>query len=265
MIDEDEPEPVIETNVGWAGVGKNYFRGYSVAEELADRHGFWTLISLATGHRPLEPQEAELLDRLAIAANGSDPRIWPLKFAWLVGSYGGSMAALGALLVWLDGSMVGPSPAHEAGKAWIELGTLEGTEAIAQWFVERKARGEHVQGFGVPGRSQDERVELGKRLIESYQHHGRYYRLFVEVEGILRQHGRLRPNIVALVTVCALDLGFQPHQIPFVVWPGLEVSIIANALEASIKRPEVLHRMPSRRVRYDGPLPRASPRALATK
>jgi hypothetical protein len=262
-MDECESAKTIKTNIGWSGRGENFFRGYSVPLELVGSHGYWTMISLAAGHRPLDPHEAEFLDRLAVAANASDPRIWPLKFAWLAASYGSTINAMGALLVWLDGSRVGPSPTRDAAIAWMELGALDGTDAIIRWFADRKTRGENVQGFGVPGRDRDERVELGKQLVEAYgRAGGRYYRLFTEVEGILRQRGRLRPNIVGLVSACALDLGFEPSQAPFVMWPGLEISMVANVVEANARQPEVIRELPSERVRYRGPAPRSSPRAL---
>lgn len=262
MKDATDSASAIETNAGWSGPGKNYFRGYSVPDDLTGRDGFWTLVSLATGYRRLEREEAAFLDELTTAMNASDPRIPPLKFTWVMGSLGGSLNTLGALLVWLDGSQLGPSPAADAARAWLALEALEGSAAIAAWFDGCKARGERVQGFGVPGRDQDERIEAAKRLLVSHHRtNGRYVQLFAKVEEILRTRGRLRPNIVGLVTACALDLGFEPHQMPFVVWPGLEVSAIANAVEAVTQRPEVLRRFPSQWVRYDGPPPRSTPRA----
>lgn len=263
MTDDARAEPTITTNVGWSGPGENYFRGYSVPDALVGRHGYWTLLSLSAGHRPLEPDEARFLDALSTAMNASDPRIPPLKFAWVAGSLGGSLNTVGALLVWLDGSQVGPSPAHEAARAWLALAELgDAEDAIGRWFDEHKARGERVAGFGVPGRDRDERVEAAQAIIAAHgREHGRFVRLFARVEAVLMARGRVRPNIVGLMTACALDLGFEPHHMPLVVWPGLEVSILANAIDAAKQRPEVLHRLPTRWIRYDGPAPRASPRA----
>jgi hypothetical protein len=264
MTDERGDDSVITTNAGLAGRGKNYFRGYSVPDDLAGQHGYWTLVSLAAGHRRMDRMEARYLDELTTAMNGSDPRILPLKFAWLAGSLGGSMSAMGALLVWLDGSRVGPSPATKAAEAWLALEGLEDPDAIEQWFAERKARRELVPGFGVQGREKDERVELAKHVVQAHgRRDGRYLRLFARVEAAL-ERGRLRPNIVGLVTACALDLGFRPEHMPFVVWPGLEVSVIANAIDAAAQRPRVLQRLPSALVRYEGPAPRSSPRALSS-
>jgi hypothetical protein len=258
----EKTDPVIRTNTGWAGRGKNYFRGCSVPDDLAGREGYWTLVSLAAGYRRLSTAEAGFLDALTAVVNGSDPRIMPLKFAWVVGSLGGTMTAIGALLIWLEGSRVGPFPAAKAAEAWLELGQLESAEAIEQWFAERRTQHELVSGFGVQGRERDERVELAKAVVESHgRQHGRYYRTFVEVEAALEPRSRLRANVVGMVTACALDLGFRPEHMPFVMWPGLEVSVIANALEAAKQRPDALQRLPEQMVRYAGPAPRRSPRA----
>ncbi len=262
MSSKHDPSSV-ETNVGWAGMGTNYFRGHPVDALVRAGHGYFSMVSLAVGHRPLRPSEERLLDRLAAATNGSDPRIWPLKFAWLVGSYGGSMSALGSLLLWLGGARVGPDPAQDAARTWLQLAALADGAAIDAWFTDRKARGERVAGFGVPGRDDDERVRLGKQVVEAHGGGGPHYRLLLTVEQRLEQHGRLRPNIVGLVTACALDLGFEPEHMPWLMWPGLEVSVIANAVEASRLQPETIRQLPLDRVRYEGPSARVSPRAIA--
>ena len=253
----------IRTNVGWAGQGENHFRGHAIST-LAGRAGFWSMVSLSVGHRVLEGFEERLLDELVVVMNASDPRIWPLKLAWLSASHGSEHAGVAAVHAMLDGAIVGPSPSREAAAAWLALAEVRTKAGVLAWFDDRKARGERVPGFGVPARAEDERVAL---IVAALTRHGcselPHAQLLSRVGGILARSTNLRPNVVGALTACALDLGFSPAQCPQLVHVGLTLSIVANAVDSAAIRPRQLHRLPLECAVYEGRPPRRSPRARA--
>jgi hypothetical protein len=257
----------IRTRAGWAGLGENYFGGRKVGTDLLGHHGFWSMVSLALGHRPLTRAEERLLDDAVVAMNASDPRIWPIKMTWLIGSYGSAVAGAAAGSLWRDGARVGSSPARAAAACWLELHAAlassgERAIAIADWFRGRKDAGILVPGFGVPARQQDERVVLLDRVVRQRGFaDGSYFALLGEVTAVLERTSTLRPNVVGAMSALALDLGFQPDQIPELVQVGLWLSLLANGVDAAVQQPEVLREMPSEAVCYQGPAPRRSPRA----
>lgn len=257
----------IRTSVGCAAHGENLFRGHRVPELLRGGHGFWSLMSLAVGHRALTQDEAQFVDELGVAINASDPRIWPLKSAWLVSCHGSAWAGVGALMSWLERAAVGPWAVGEAARTWPRMESVveRGPAAILEWCHERKRTGERIPGLGVAGRTEDERLPLVTATARKFgRDSGRFYCVFDAVEQALRT-SRLRANAAGGYAACLLDLGYSPEQIGWMSQPGLTLSIVANAIEASVLGPEELRQLPVSAVRYVGRSARTSPRADSEK
>src|SRR5690606_13645313 len=103
------------------------------------------------------------LDEVVACLNATDPRIWPMKIAWLVGSYKSPVAALTACQAYLERAWVGFSPTRDNARAWATLDAELGLEiddrALLRWIETRWTDEERTPGFSVPLRPKDERVE----------------------------------------------------------------------------------------------------------
>jgi hypothetical protein len=255
----------IRTNAGWAGYGDNYFRGYSLRDELFPNEPSWSAMSLAVGHRRLSESECRYLDALALAIYAPDPRIWPVKMVWLCSSYGSAHAGLAAAHLFVEGTSMGPGTAAKSARVWRELATLDGHElALEAWFRERRAAGELIAGFGVPGRSEDERVVLIQRAAELHgMSQGVHLRTLAAVQQALGGQGRLRPNAIGAVAAAIADLGFTDAQVEMCVFHALTVPLWGHAVAAA--GDETLRQLPRACTEYAGRAPRASTRSLTTR
>jgi hypothetical protein len=258
----------IRTNVAWAVPGDNLFRGYSVKNELAGRDGYWSLLSLAVGGSRLSVADAAYVDDLASCMQAADPRIWPLKVAWLVGSYGTRSAAIAATEVYLEHALVSGFQCAKGAETWNVLDAViagGGEAGLARW-IENAARDRlKVSGFGVPGRAGDERIEVLKGCVARHgREHGRRYESFLMVEKLVRDMPPVwQPNIALAYGACGLDLGLRPDEIGLFAHAALCVPIWANAVEAAKLAPASLRTLPADVVRYRGTAPRSSARAIA--
>lgn len=256
----------LSTRVGHAEHGDNRFRGRSVRDELTGALPYWSLISVAVGHRPLDADECDLLDALSVAACAADPRIWPLK-AVRLGSAGGS-ATLGmcAGLLVTDG-VHGPRSTTDAARLFATLrarvGDDDGDDALAAALApELAARILPLPGFGVAARPLDERVAaFDDWCARAGRSLGPTWALMRRVEARLVAQRRTPVNITGATAALLLDLGFTPAQVHL---PALFVAIpnfVANAAEGAAQAPAVLRELPTAAVRYVGRPPRRSPRA----
>jgi hypothetical protein len=259
----------IRTNVGLAAHGDNYFRGYSVRDELIGRVRFWGLASLAVGGAPSSDEQCAFLDELATAMLAPDPRLWPVKVAWLAGAYGSTAAAWSASQSYMNHALCGPSIGLTAAETWQELAQEAGrarqdpSGAIARWLAARHESLPSLLGVGAPGRDEDERMVLVKRAAERHgRTEGRFFRLLVQVDAIVRASSDLRLNVVTAVSACLLDLGYTPRQVSHLCRLMMSLSLLANAVEAA-EAGEPLRDLNSDSVCYVGPAPRSSPRARA--
>src|SRR5439155_6055166 len=102
----DKPKlPEIVTRVGRADFGDNQYCGYAVLGELLGNVGAACTLSLALGGPRLDWEQARIFDDLCVSVLAPDGRIWPLKIARLVSSYGGVTAGFAAAHVWLEDAM----------------------------------------------------------------------------------------------------------------------------------------------------------------
>jgi hypothetical protein len=255
----------IVMNVGWAVPGDNLFRGFSVKDELAGRDGYWSLLSLAVGGPRLGPADAAFLDEVCGCMVAADPRIWPLKVAWIAGSYGSPIAAMCASQAYLEAAQVGGWTCGAAAEVWQSVAFVADAPdpegAFRGWFAAARARGK-VAGYGVPGRDEDERVLSVVRAVARHRRaEGRFYRLFEVASRALGAGSRVRPNLASVFGAVGLDLGLDPRQTGLVAHAALCIPLWANGVEAAGQAPAVLRALPVDAARYEGKPERSSPRA----
>jgi hypothetical protein len=231
---------------------------------------------LAVGGRRLDPIERALLDDIAAVLTVGDPRVWPLKLVRLTSSYGGCLAAVAAVTVCFEGARVGMPTIglaaevlvglHHRTRATRDRGESPDDVALEEECKRLLAAGERLFGFGVPFRKRDERLDM---LIERVAAHGRselpYWRLFTRAGETFRRIRNLEPNVGLGIAAICLDIGFAPAQIGPLTTALGSTDFWANAVEGAEQMPPSLQMLPESSVRYVGPAPRCSPRAIVAK
>lgn len=263
----------IRTSIGYAAFDDNVMRGRSVRDEVFGRHTFLGAFSLALGGPALDEAQSRALDDLGVACIAIDPRIWPLKVAWLGACFGSPWAGAATLTSSLAGAMVGPAPGLDAARTCVSLhdaarDAAEPAEAMWHWLRARKEAGERIAGFGVPGRaggrSSDERIELIRAAMARHGVAGEHLALVDALVEVLPGRTGMRPNGALYLAAALLDLGFAPEHDPMICVQLFNLMIWANAYEASRLAPASLQRLASELVTYVGPSDRRSPRAEAS-
>lgn len=251
----------LPTRVAAARWGDNLYCGHSVRDDLAGKISAWSAVSLAVGHRLLEREEESLLDDFVVCALAADPRIWPLKVARLLSSYGNFPVALVASMYCTEGGPIGWHMNAEAGQLLADLVSLDGEanrrEHVRRVFVERK----FVPGFGVGHREEDERAVALKGCVTRRGFADRrHWKVMLQVDEELRALNR-PVNISGVSAAMMLDLGFSPTQLyafgPSAAYPNY----LANAVEGAAQAPEILRRLPASAIEDRTPASRKSPRA----
>jgi hypothetical protein len=258
--------PVLTTRVGHASHGYYSFRGYNVSADLVSKEGFWSAISLALGSRRRTPEEDRLLNDLAIALIGPDPRIWPWKLCRLMSAYGRFNVGLAGPIIAMSAGRVGPPALPVVARFLVELSdelhARTDGDSLAETIKRRLASDPNPPGFGTPYRREDERLVLITRIVERHgRAGGHYWQLVHRIAPLVFARKKLPLNAAGGVAAVCLDLGFSTSQIEAFGVLLLLVNLVANAYEGAEQAPEVLRKLPDHCVRYVGPPPRLSPRA----
>lgn len=257
----------VRTTLARALVDTVLVRGYDMFDELVEESP-WSVMSLALNGRRLNAHEDRVCDMLASIIGLAEPRIWPLKLTHLIASYGRSFSGISAGFSVLDGAIIGPNSAllaatflHEAGSAPTDEARFARIETAIDELV---ARGEPVPAFGVIGRKVDERwVAIQAWCDEHHHDHGPFWRMYQHgVKHMMAHHGQ-QPNVIGPVAAFFLDCGHPPDATPLFTSALVYWAFVGNAIDGRRESPEVLRRLPEEFVRYKGPAPRKSPRALA--
>jgi len=257
----------IRTGVGRAGAGDYDQFGLRVYRDLVGHTSYLGLIAFGlTGHRLTREQEA-LLDDLVVSSHVSEPRVFPIKLTWIVGSLGRAMPAYSVGTIVLDSDILGGRVGEDAARSLVDLaGSVEGTEHEEEAIRDFIAANKHLYGFGVPFRVEDERVVAFRRALAQRAHTpGRYWQLAERFWRIVRETRKVEVNIIGVTAALCLDFGFTPAQVAPMAVTLLQPTFLMNATEAAAQAPACLRRLPDDCVRYEGPPPRRSPRALASE
>ncbi len=262
-MDADVP---LHTRVAHAGHRDNRYFGHAVGAELAGQTGWWALTAMACGRDPISPEDAAVLDDLAVCCTVADPRIWPLKLVRIASAWGHPLAALATAMRAIEG-FHGPFAALGAAR-WFtalraELGESPDAATLAD-AVARRLRDDPspIGGFGVPARDEDERVAWLQRCLDQRgRAGGTHWRLMRAIEAELVRERATRVNIGGASAAILLDLGFTADAVPWMSLLVLFPSLYANAIEGGEQAPAILRELPADAIDYRGPAPRRSPRA----
>jgi hypothetical protein len=258
---------VLETSVGHASFGENHFCGYAVGAELAGHETQTGLIALAIGGRRLSAVERAVLDDIAVVMTVADPRIWPLKLARVVSSYGSTLPAMAAANLCIERAFIGHWTSGSAAETLVKLREAVGDSVDddrkvseqALRFLESHPR---WMGFGVPFREEDERVASLRQCLERRERTGlAHWRLLETLSRVLLEHRKLRPNIGIAVGAACLDLGYSPREVSLLSVALGQTDYLANAVEGASRATPILRKLPSEVVRYVGREKRKSPRS----
>ena len=252
---------------GHIGYRDNRFCGHSVFGELAaTTRDPIDLLLLAFGlHVP--DGDRELIRAVALAVCSPDARVWPLKLARTLASYGDPVVGyVGSQLV-NTGDKMGPGTATHAcaSLAWIaqQVGPEPDDAAVEAAVARHLDERGRLAGFGVPFRDEDERlVALRPWLARHPATRRPTWRLALQVERVLRARG-VRPNIVLAVAAIFLDLGLPPRRAGMLLGALMAPGFAAHALEAADTDGPLLRELPAAALDYQGAAPRRSPAEAA--
>lgn len=252
---------------GHIGYHDNRFCGHSVFGDLAKTtRGPIDLLLLAFGLR-VSDADLELVRAIALAVCSPDARVWPLKMARTLASYGDPVTAYFGAQLANAGDKMGPGTATGACRslAWIaeQVGADPSDEAVAAAVDRHLAERGRIAGFGVPFREEDERLVAMRPWLARHPAMLRpSWRLAAQVERVLRARG-VRPNIVLAVAALFLDLGLPPPRAGMLLGALMAPGFAAHAIEAAEHDGPLLRELPRAAVDYQGAPPRRSPAEAA--
>lgn len=256
------------THVARAEHGEHRYFGHAVLSGLLGRETFTGLMAMAVLGRLPSREDVEVLDALAVAVTAADPRIWPIKVARLVASYGETLAGFAAGQLAMMGTYVSPSIIGDAAEHLSRLrvaldGRPQGgrTEDAIRDHVEATPR---LAGYGIPLRERDERFEaLRAFFARGPRALGAHWLAQDALSAWMWSEKGLAPNIGIGLAAALLDLGCAPPQAGALATFLIEHTFAANAFEAARQREPLMQRLPEDRVEYVGRHRRESPRAVS--
>jgi hypothetical protein len=252
---------------GHIGTDDNRFCGAAVFGELAGAIASPVdLLARAFGLGELNADARELMRCMALCLTSPDARVWPLKLARTLASYGNPFAGFfGAQLVNAS-DRVGPGAATSAAAAlaWIRarVGEAPTTAMIEEAVAAHCATRGRIAGFGVPFRAEDERVLGLRRLLIDHPATRRpAWRLHVQIAAAMRARDGLEPNIVFPLVALLLDLGLAPHRAGMFLSLIMAHTFAAHALEAADTDGPYLRELPGAVIEDRSTAPRRTPMA----
>jgi hypothetical protein len=254
----------IRTRVAHAGFDDHRWFGHGVGDLVGKETLLGLVMLAASGRRPTD-EERQLLEELAVIITVADPRIWPLKIARLVASYGSAMSGFGAAQLCVESDALGPWIGASAAELLAEVreaaGGDAGDEAFARAAREAIKKRPNLYGYGVPLRERDERYVMLRARLEL---RGRtslpWWRVQERLTGFVRAERRTEPNIGIAAAAMLLDMGLSPEEGRVVTVFLMEHLFLANAVEGAQQAAAILRELPAESVEYTGPAPRDSPR-----
>lgn len=254
---------------GHIGDADNRFCGAPVFAELAPRGAdAIDLIARAAGLPPLSRVDRDALRLVTLCVTSPDARVWPLKVARTLASYGSAAAGLYGAQLGNGGTIMGPGTAANGARslAWLRarIGDDPTDDAIAEAIAAHTATRGRLAGFGVPLREQDERVLGLRRLAAAHPMAARpHYRLVERVIDVMRAREGVEPNIVAYAVAIFLDLGLAPHRAGILLSLLMTQNFAAHAIEAADTDGDALRELPAAALEDRTAPARRTPAALA--
>lgn len=255
--------------VGHIGNADNRFCGAAVFGELARQLvDTGELTARACGAGALSAIDRDVVRLIALALTSPDARVWPLKLARTLASYGNPQAGMyGAQLLNRNDTM-GPGAIGSCARSlrWLRarVGDDARDEALAAAVGEHLAERGRIAGFGVPLRPRDERLLA---LHEALRDHPAIERptwgFHLRVIAAVQARSAVEPNVVMPVAALALDAGIPAERCG--IFGGLLMAHLfaAHAAEAAEHDGPWLQAMPASSLDDRSPPLRRSPAAAA--
>ncbi len=254
----------IHTHLAHWGWDEHQYFGHRVFGELLGSESLTGLTALSVLGRRLEPEALAVLDDIAVALTLADPRIWPLKLARTLSSYGGSIAGMaGSLLVQSD-ARIGPWTGQKSAELLTEWHSRVTTTSATLEEVVQEYLSSHrfVWGFGTPFREKDERlVAFTSRIQAGGRDALPFWKIFSSASVIVQRERGAAPNMGMGVAAALLDIGVRADQAGALSAALMSHMFLANAIEGSQLSCETLRCLPEETVQYTGRAPRLSPAA----
>ncbi len=252
----------IVTHVAHADHGEHRYFGLRVLADLLGHETLTGLVALAVLERRPTTDDKEVLDAVSVAVTAADPRIWPLKVARLVSSYGETLAGFAAGQLAMMGTYVSPRIIGDAAEHLARLRLALGGRTAEDVVSEHVATTPRLAGYGIPLRERDERFEALRTFMMGRERaRMEHWHVQEQLSGWLWRERRLAPNIGIGLAAALLDLGCSPPQAGALSTFLIQHTFAANSFEAATQRAAAMQRLPIDRVEYVGRARRASPRA----
>lgn len=253
----------ITTRVGWADFGDYAYFGKRLYRDFSGHTSFLALAVFGMSGKLLTGDDAAVLDDIGVCIHCPEPRIWPAKLGRLAASTG--RFASGMVVGWAAlVSDIGVPISEDAARMLLELRDVVDARsdrdvAIASFVNEHKK----LPGFGVHVRRIDERVPaLRDCVVRRGLHERPFWKLAEQLWLVAEREQHLGVSFWSAVPALLLDLGIAPVHIPPLLTLLFQPSYLVHAVEGAHLKSPSLRELPPEAVRYVGPAPRKSPRAL---
>jgi hypothetical protein len=249
------------SKIGQIGFDDHRFRGKSVLNHLIDHEDAISLIWLGLTGNSLLAEERQVLAWMAGAATAADARVWPLKITRLLSSYGNAYAGFYGGQLATPSDRIGAGSLHKSTQSLKELMnaiemhggqiTAETLKPILAKYLEKNPR---INGFGVPFRKTDERLDAFLKRIQGHPFADRpYWKLACLLMKQMREFKGVEPNMSLAVAAVLLDLGIPAHQASFVCsLLIMSPAFSSHALEGSLHEFHHWREISAQQIRYVG-------------
>lgn len=259
--------PTLRSRVAHAGWEEHRFFGRRVFADFAGAEDLAGLLLTSMDGRICSALERRLLAVVSSVTTLADPRIPPLLLARIIASEGRALPGVVAALHACDHARIGPWVTANAATLLAELvqelpDHERATDEQLIAFLRRRGAGGKLPGFGIPFRGADERVAALHLELVRLGWSGRHFALSRRLGELGRDRLGVPPNIALPSGAIGLDLGLRPEAAALLITLLAAHTFVANAEEGRLQAMAELRRLPREFVRYLGPAPRESPRAL---
>jgi hypothetical protein len=260
---------VVRTVLGHAGGPDYAIRDKQLYRDFRTDTSFWQLMVFAACGVELSVTNSELLDTLMVCSYVPEPRVWPIKLARLMAAHGHMSTGFGAAAQVVDSNILGIRIPKLAASLLLDLDRALSTQSetpaatVMEAFFESTPR---IPGFGVPARSQDERVAAYRlSLAERPNSFGKYLKLAEQAADFLKSSRGVESNIVVWIAATCLDIGCSVEDVDPLAMLLLVMPMLATAHEGAQQDSALMRELPADASRYVGRPPRESPRKRAAQ
>ena len=249
----------VRTRIGFAEHGDYEHFGRRLFRDFVGHTSYVGLAAFSLTGRELSPEDAALLDDIAVAGHVPEPRVWPMKVARLAASSGRALTGYLAGIAVLDSDLLAGAAASFAAKllaeAKVAIADAPDRSAALGAFVRSKDPWPTIGVQG--GRGVDERVVALRGCVERRGVATReHWALSTELWALVEAEKNVRATIFDATAAVLLDLAFSIEEIHALATILLQPQFLAHAFDGAMHPAPSLARLPDEAVVYVGPAPR---------